>query len=83
MKCLPSSNIKTPNFWAKLTPLQYQEGILLCPQTSTRWKKTSDGLERDFEGEAGWADMGAYIEKSYFDVFIDSYRTSLEAHNAK
>jgi len=82
IKCLPNCKIQTPNFWAKLVPLQYQQDIVLCPQTSTRWKKTSEGLERDYEGEFGWADMGAYINKSYYDVFLDSYRSALEARDA-
>ena len=81
-KCLPSSNIRTPNFWDKLVPLPFQKDILLCPQTSTRWKKTSDGLERDHDGESGWADMATYVGKDYYDVFIDSYRSALEAQNA-
>ncbi len=81
-KCLPNSNIRIPNFWAKLVPLPYNEGVWLCPQTSTRWKKTSESYERDHDGEQGWADMASYVGKDYYDVFIDSYRSALEAQNA-
>ena len=81
-KCLPNPNIRPPNYWDKLTPLPYNEDIFLCPQSSTRWKKTSDGFKRDHEGESGWADMAAYVGKDYFDVFLDSYRSALEAKDA-
>lgn len=82
-KCLPSNSIRIPSFWQKLVPLPYQANILLCPQTSTRWKKIPGGLERDHEGEAGWADMGSYVGKDYYDVFMDSYRSALEAQEAQ
>lgn len=81
-KGLPDINIRPPSFFDKLVPLPFQENILLCPQTHTRWLKTKDGLERDHDGELGWEEMGSYVDKSYYDVFLDSYRRALEAQNA-
>jgi hypothetical protein len=81
-KGLPDINLRPPTFFDKLVPLQFQKNILLCPQTHTRWKKTRDGLERDHDGEHGWEEMGNYVNKSYYEVFMDSYRSALQAKDA-
>jgi len=78
-KDLPRTKIATPRFTDKLVPLPYQKNILLCPQTHTRWKSTNGYLERDLRGERSWDEMGAYVGKSYHEVFMDSYRSALDA----
>lgn len=79
MKDLPDINIPKPSYFAKLVPLPWQPEILLCPQTHTRWKKSTEGLQRDHDGEIGWEEMGRFVNKSYYDVFMDSYRSALDA----
>lgn len=84
MKDLPDINLPKPSYFDKLVPLPWQPEILLCPQTHTRWKKIptrcgEDELQRDHEGEIGWEEMGRFVNKSYYDVFMDSYRSALDA----
>jgi len=79
MTDLPDINIKKPSFFDKLVPLPWQPEILLCPQTHTRWKKAGNDLQRDHDGEIGWEEMGRFVDKSYYDVFMDSYRSALDA----
>jgi hypothetical protein len=77
-KVLPGFNIPTPQFRADLVPLPYHQDILLDPQTNTRWKLEGDSLVRDHDGEATWSKMAGYVGKTYYDVFMDTFRSALD-----
>ena len=76
-KDLPGVEIPTPKFVSDLVPLPFQKDILLDPQTSTRWKLGGYGLVRDHKGEIEWEEMAGYVNKSYSEVFMESYRHAL------
>lgn len=76
---LPPEDLETPRFLSDLVQIPYQEDTYLCPQSQTRWKLEGNELFRDLEGERDWADMAGYVDQSYSDVFMESYRRALEA----
>ena len=78
MSKLPAFEVKTPQFISDLVPLHFHEGILLDAQTNTRWKQENNTLVRDHRGECEWEEMAGYVGKAYIDVFMESYRASLE-----
>ena len=76
---LPAADIVTPLFKSDLVPLHFQPDILLDPQTQTRWKVVDESLVRDLDGESDWEQMAQYVNQSYSDVFMSSFRASLDA----
>ena len=78
-KGLPGLEIPTPKFVSDLVPLPFQKNVLLDPQTSTRWKLGDHGLMRDHNGEIEWEEMARFVNKSYSEVFMESYRYALES----
>jgi hypothetical protein len=76
---LPDFAVPTPKFLSELVPLPYQSSILLDPQTNTRWLLENNNLTRDHKGECEWEEMARYINKEYYDVFMESYRFALES----
>ena len=80
---LPDVEVLTPTFLTDLVALPFQADILLDPQTQTRWKKDGETFVRDYEGEASWEEMAAYVGQTYSDVSMSSYRHALEVKNVR
>jgi hypothetical protein len=72
----PSLDMPKPRL-ANMVPLPFQPEVYLCSNTRTRWILDKGELHRDLEGEEGWAKMADYVGKTYQDVFMDSYRHTL------
>lgn len=62
-----------PEMDDKLVSIPYDSRVYLCPKTVTRWRKTDDGLVRDYDGEADWREMSKYVDKTYEQVFMETY----------
>jgi len=64
-----------PEMNDKLVNIPYDSEVYLCSKTITRWRKTDDGLVRDYDGEADWREMSKYVDKTYEQVFMETYAT--------
>lgn len=70
---IEAEEIQPPKDTFGLVRLPYDPQIFLCPKSKTRWFLSADGeLVRDLSGEKEWADMAAYVNKSYDSVFEDA-----------
>jgi len=62
-----------------LVNIPYDQQIYLCQKTLSRWRKTSKSLVRDYDGEADWHEMAAYVNKTYDQVFMETYNKYAKA----
>lgn len=67
--------IKPPKISDILVNIPYDPEIFLWKKTITRWRKSTDGFVRDYEGEADWHEMARYVNKTYKEVFMETYNT--------
>jgi len=68
-----NQNVEKPKI-ENMVRLPYQSEIFLCPTTQTRWIFDGKELYRDFDGENDWEQMATYVNKTYSQVFTDSYK---------
>ena len=66
--------IPPPEINDKLVNIPYDSEVYLCSKTITRWRKTDDGLVRDYDGEEDWREMSKYVDKTYEQVFMETYK---------
>jgi hypothetical protein len=73
-KYLESIEIQAPVNREDLVRLPYEQDVYLCGETHTRWREIGGLLKRDYQGEEDWKKMAEYVNKAYYDVFIDAYK---------
>ena len=56
-----------------LVQLPFQKNVFLCSKSKTRWILNKGDLYRDMDGENDWKKMGAYVGKTYLEIFDSSY----------
>lgn len=56
-----------------LVQIPFDPDIYMCGESYTRWRKTNEGLVRDHDGETDWQEMAKYVDKTYNQVFMETY----------
>lgn len=64
-----------------MVSIPYEPDVYLHISSLTRWRDVDEVLERDYDGELEWKEMGEYANKTYEEVFREVYNYSLEFEN--